>query len=363
MCLKLLEGGLVASPPCAGPFGFSWSGARCGLGVTNGRYHFTVTVLKKLEPTESLSCPELVSTAAVRVGASVATTDVAMLGETHGSWAASSDGRKCNGPGTFQPMGGPLGASFGVGDKVTTCVDLSSPTGAISFSVNGRWLGKAYDLEKPQGNGSLVLFPHILVRNVVVRVDFGGTSLPPPPPQMLPYRPWQVAASIPAHHSSAASALPATGRRDVLILVGLPGSGKTTWAAQYAQQHQNYTVVGVAGALDQMRAAVPSRQPDLPADRRAHLGLLASAMFEAQLAEATKQPRNYVIDQGNVSEAGVRARAGAFPRASFRRVAAVIMQPDAELSRRQAAQANLECKFRSETSLLQLRGPNCAVPG
>lgn len=48
LCLKLLDGGLVASPPCAGPFGFSWSGARCGLGVTNGRYHFTVTVLKKV---------------------------------------------------------------------------------------------------------------------------------------------------------------------------------------------------------------------------------------------------------------------------------------------------------------------------
>lgn len=34
--------------------------------------------------------------------------------------------------------------------QVTTCVDLASSTGAISFSINGRWLGKAYDLEKPQ---------------------------------------------------------------------------------------------------------------------------------------------------------------------------------------------------------------------
>lgn len=47
-----------------------------------------------------------------------------------------------------------------------------------------------------------------------------------------------------------------------------------------------------------VQAAVPSRRPDLAADRRAHLGLLASAMFEAQLAEAAKQSRNYVIDQG-----------------------------------------------------------------
>lgn len=47
-----------------------------------------------------------------------------------------------------------------------------------------------------------------------------------------------------------------------------------------------------------VQAAVPSRRPDLPADRRAHLGLMASAMFEAQLAEATKQSRNYVVDQG-----------------------------------------------------------------
>lgn len=86
----------------------------------------------QLEPTGSLSCPELVSTPAVRVGASIAATNVAMLGETAGSWAACSDGRKCSGPGTFQPMGGPLGASFGVGDKVHLQGDV---TALCSYSL------------------------------------------------------------------------------------------------------------------------------------------------------------------------------------------------------------------------------------
>lgn len=51
-------------------------------------------------------------------------------------------------------------------------------------------------------------------------------------------------------------------------------------------------------AMHCVQAAGLSRRPDLAAGRRAHLNLLATAMFEAQLAEATKQPRAYVIDQG-----------------------------------------------------------------
>lgn len=48
LCLQLLEGGTVASPPCTGPFGFAWSGARGTVGVTGGRYRFSVTVLEQV---------------------------------------------------------------------------------------------------------------------------------------------------------------------------------------------------------------------------------------------------------------------------------------------------------------------------
>lgn len=54
LCLQLLEGGTVASPPCTGPFGFAWSGARGTVGVTGGRYRFSVTVLEQVLFEQSL---------------------------------------------------------------------------------------------------------------------------------------------------------------------------------------------------------------------------------------------------------------------------------------------------------------------
>ncbi len=45
LCLQLLEGSTVASPPSTGPFGFAWSGVRGTIGVIGGRYRFSVTML------------------------------------------------------------------------------------------------------------------------------------------------------------------------------------------------------------------------------------------------------------------------------------------------------------------------------
>ncbi len=49
LCLQLLEGGTLASPPSTGPFGFAWSGARASLGITGGRYRFSVSILEQVE--------------------------------------------------------------------------------------------------------------------------------------------------------------------------------------------------------------------------------------------------------------------------------------------------------------------------
>ncbi len=42
---------------------------------------------------------------------------------------------------------------------------------------------------------------------------------------------------------------------EVLMMVGLPGSGKSTWAAEYAERHpeRRYMVLGTQAILEQMR--------------------------------------------------------------------------------------------------------------
>ncbi len=44
--LQLRDGGLTAVPPSHGAFAFAWSGARGAVGICDGRYRFTVTVLQ-----------------------------------------------------------------------------------------------------------------------------------------------------------------------------------------------------------------------------------------------------------------------------------------------------------------------------
>jgi len=322
------------------------------VGVTGGRYRFSVTVLEQLKPTSTSTAPELDSTPAVRVGVSRTPTAVAMLGDEPLSWAYASNARKCGG-GVLVPFGAP---GFRVGDRVTACVDLTAGgAGTLSFAVNGRWQGEAFRLPAAQSISGAALWPHILVRNMVVRVDFSGAHAPQPlPHQAASYRPWQLAASVPVQCQITPLPPPPAQRRDVLILVGLPGSGKSTWAAKFARDHSEYTVLGIDTALEQMRVLGVSKQR-AGRERWAVLSTLASALFEAQVARAATQPRFYVIDQSSVSEAVLRARAAPFRPMAFRRVAGLLVQPDQELFRRQGLQAAQEGKVLPEHTILQMR--------
>ena len=58
----------------------------------------------------------------------------------------------------------------------------------------------------------------------------------------------------------------------------------------------------------------------------------------------------------SVHEEGVCRRVAGFPRPAFRRVAALVVLPDAELFRRQAQQCAAEGKTVAEEVILGMRG-------
>ena len=55
--------------------------------------------------------------------------------------------------------------------QVHVCVDLTGEVGLVSFAVNDHWCGEAFRL--PQLGTALWVFPHLLVKDIAVRVAFG----------------------------------------------------------------------------------------------------------------------------------------------------------------------------------------------
>ncbi|GJP70247.1 hypothetical protein CLOP_g1211, partial [Closterium sp. NIES-67] len=83
-----------------------------------------------------------------RIGVSTLDTDVGSLGETRGSFAYGSTGKKSTG-GAVSPYGRP----FTRGDVVLCAVDL--PARSLAFSLNGAWLGAAFRLPPLGGAAAL----------------------------------------------------------------------------------------------------------------------------------------------------------------------------------------------------------------
>lgn len=87
------------------------------------------------------------------------------------SYGFESTGKVCASSSFFQ-----YGVEFGEGDVIGTYLDLESEPKTLKYTKNGDDLGVAMSLtvnleEKP-------LFPHILLRNVTVEMNFGNNEAP-----------------------------------------------------------------------------------------------------------------------------------------------------------------------------------------
>jgi hypothetical protein len=166
---------------------------RCLLPLT---LLFLSRILSPL-PVTTLNTSDLSTTNLARIGVSYLHTDVGKLGEVPLSWGYGGTGKKVS-AGNFQDYGQP----FGPGDEITCLVDLTAEPGLLSFAKNGMPLGIAYHIPRPY-QPSTALFPHVLVKNLSVRVDFAGVQ-PPNIPRSVPWQPiinghhpWRVSAPNP----------------------------------------------------------------------------------------------------------------------------------------------------------------------
>lgn len=318
------EDGLKGSALYEQGFAYCWSGARANVGITGGKYFFGCKILA-VQPVDMEDTPAG-QQHVCRVGISRGDDPLANLGETQHSFGFGGTGKFSN-AGTFSDYG----EKFGVGDTVACAVDLESrPWSSVGFYKNGIWLGNAKLFDAgPKGLGVVdsnvrerqwesAVFPHVLLKNVVVQLQFSIEE------GLVPeegYKPWASALEDANAVMGPIFSLPHD--REVIMMVGLPASGKTTWAEKWIKEHpeKRYVLLGTNLALDQMKVPGLLRKHNY-GERFDRLMDRATGIFNTLLSRAANTDRNFIIDQTNVYRSARKRKLRSF--ANFRKIAVVV---------------------------------------
>ncbi|KIH57457.1 SPRY domain protein, partial [Ancylostoma duodenale] len=174
------------------------------------------------------------------------------LGEYPGSYCFTSLGKRANNN-LFTDYGEP----FTVGDVVTAHMDFEK--GNITFWKNNECLGEAFsNIVIPEDEA---LYPHICVKNCRVSVNFG--TFPGGEEEWISRPEWVFPNALPSSQTERAP-VPPESKSDctVLMMVGLPSVGKTTWVRRYIREHpsEHWTLISADTILASMKCVtiVPS---------------------------------------------------------------------------------------------------------
>ncbi|KAI3742946.1 hypothetical protein L1987_60645 [Smallanthus sonchifolius] len=299
-------------------FAYCWSGARANVGITGGKYCFSCEVVSG-QPVDMDDTP-LGQRHLCRVGISRGDEKVGNLGETEQNFGFGGTGKFSN-SGKFSTYG----ERFDIGDTILCVVDLETqPMGSISFAKNGKWPGTASRFT----NGGSAIFPHVLLKNVVVQLRFSyeGGLVP-----QDGYRPWSCAFEdgnglMGPSFSDACNC-------ELIMMVGLPASGKTTWAERWVNDHpeKRYILLGTNLALDQMKVPGLLRKQNYGV-RFDRLMDRATAIFNTLLIRASKRPCNLIIDQTNVYKSARKRKLKPF--VNYQKIAVVAISWPEDLKAR-----------------------------
>ncbi|CAL8268777.1 unnamed protein product [Boreogadus saida] len=265
-------------------------------------------------------------------------TKASPLGEDELSYAYDGRGRKVTG-GREEEFGEPLSDGDIIG-----CYLLFSADGVaeMSFHRNGRPMGVAFCLG-PSVLGGNTLFPHVLCRGCSVRfrLDPAGGPWYPGPPGDTPL------VALPAADRVRAPPCPRSRAEcEVIMMVGLPGSGKSHWARVLMDQHpeKRYQLLGTE-TLTASMIGEGQRETQLQQ---------ASQCLTELIKMAARKPGNYILDQLNVFVSARRHKLQLF--AGFQRaLVAVVVPPTEEWRRRLALRQAQDGERIPDTALLKLK--------
>uniref|UniRef100_A0A8C3C855 Heterogeneous nuclear ribonucleoprotein U like 1 n=1 Tax=Cairina moschata TaxID=8855 RepID=A0A8C3C855_CAIMO len=330
-------------------FAYLWSGARATYGARQGR------VCYEMKVNEEISVKHLPATEpdphVVRVGWSLDSCST-QLGEEPFSYGYGGTGKKSTNC-KFENYG----ETFAENDVIACLVDFECGEEVeMSFMKNGKWLGVAYRVRK-EALGGRALFPHVLVKNCAIEFNFGqrdATYFAVPPGftfiQHLP-----VAERVRGTLGPKSKA-----ECEILMMVGLPAAGKTTWAVKHAAANpsKKYNILGTNAIMDKMRVMGLRRQRNY-AGRWDVLIQQATQCLNRLIQIAARKRRNYILDQTNVYGSAQRRKMRPFE--GFQRKAIVICPTDEDLRDRTIKRTDEEGKDVPDHAVLEMKA-NFTLP-
>ncbi|OCT84056.1 heterogeneous nuclear ribonucleoprotein U-like protein 2 isoform X2 [Xenopus laevis] len=319
-----------------------WSGSRATHGVTKGKVYFEIKLTENLPQKEG--CTE---TPLLRVGWSVGQSSP-QLGEDDLSYAYDSRGLKVTSS-HFDPYG----ETFGENDVIGCFADLEGDSVDLLFSKNGDNLGQAFHFEK-EVLGDQPLFPHVLCKGCAFQVNFGQKeeAWHPPPDEFIFLKD--------AQPEDLARSLESIDDCEVLLMIGLPGSGKTTWALKHSQENseKQYLLMSTDILIPQLKTAGPDSNQEDPKARDS-LTKLATQCLIRLIPLASRRKRNYIIDQCTVYNSAQRRKMNCFK--GFQRKAVVVVPNEEEWKKRVEQRKEKEGEIIPETVLLEMKA-NFNIP-
>ncbi|KAL7980991.1 hypothetical protein Chor_005225 [Crotalus horridus] len=330
-------------------FAFLWSGARATYGVRRGRVFYEMKIneeisVKHLPPTEP--DPHV-----VRIGWSLDSCST-QLGEEPFSYGYGGTAKKSSNC-KFENYG----ETFTENDVITCLVDFECGDNVeMSFMKNGKWLGVAYQLRK-ENLGGQALFPHVLAKNCAIEFNFGqreDTFFPVPPG-------FTFIQHLPLSERVRGTIGPKNKRDcEILMMVGLPAAGKTTWAIKHAAANpgKKYNILGTNAIMDKMRVMGLRRQRNY-AGRWDVLIQQATQCLNRLIQIAARKKRNYILDQTNVYGSAQRRKMRPFE--GFQRKAIVICPTDEDLNDRTIKRTDEEGKDVPDHAVLEMKA-NFSLP-
>ncbi|XP_028822336.1 heterogeneous nuclear ribonucleoprotein U-like protein 2 [Denticeps clupeoides] len=314
------------------------SGCRLTHGARSGSIGFEAKLVKKLPaPTlYDLSDPH---PHVLRLGWSVDGSTL-QLGEADLSFGFDSRGWKVTGGGEEE-----FGEPFSEGDVIGCYAFISDFKEAeLSFYKNGHFLGVAFRVD-PTTLAGQALYPHVLCKNCSVTFNLNPTDQPwhPVPTGYTPLHVLHAELRIRAPRELALQE-----NCEVILMVGLPASGKTHWAQGHMSQHpeKRYNLLSTNSILSCVKGTERWAPSDIVLQQ-------ASRCLTRLIEVAACRRRNFILDQANIYPSARRHKLLRFH--GYRRRAVVVFPSDEEWRSRVQRQREVDGEEVPESSLLKVK--------